>query len=95
MVGIGSFLMGMGTNAAITLHYTFLKELILGTFRERSFIALQVMFSLGVSLVALASMLISTWKIVAGFFILLPSIMIIPFSIIVEETPNFSLKKSK
>ena len=25
MVGIGSFLMGMGTNAAITLHYTFLK----------------------------------------------------------------------
>jgi len=25
MVGIGSFLMGLGTNAAITLHYTFLK----------------------------------------------------------------------
>ena len=95
MVGIGSFLMGMGTNAAITLHYTFLKELILGTFRERSFIALQVMFSLGVSLVALASMLISTWKIVAGFFILVPSIIVIFFSVIVEETPNFSLKKGK
>lgn len=25
MVGIGSFMMGMGTNATITLHYTFLK----------------------------------------------------------------------
>lgn len=33
MVGIGSFFMGLGTNAAITLHYTFLKELLVGKMR--------------------------------------------------------------
>jgi hypothetical protein len=30
MVGIGSFLLGFGANAAITLHYSFFKELVLG-----------------------------------------------------------------
>ena len=33
MVAIGSFLMGMGTNATITLHYTFIKELFVGKIR--------------------------------------------------------------
>ncbi len=33
MVGIGSFLMGFGANATITLHYSFFKELVLGKTR--------------------------------------------------------------
>lgn len=33
MVGIGSFLLGFGANAAITLHYSFFKELVLGRTR--------------------------------------------------------------
>ena len=95
MVGFGSFFMGLGTNAAITLHYSFLKELMLGNFRERAIIALQIMFSLGVSLVALSSMFIREWKIVAGLFILVPAVLVVPLSYIIEETPHFSLKKGK
>lgn len=81
MVGVGSFLMGLGTNAAITLHYTILKELLIGKMRERSFLILQVMFSLGVGFVALASWFILDWKIVAGVFMLLPALAIVPYSI--------------
>lgn len=85
MIGIGSFLMGLGTNSTITLHYTFLKSLMVGKMRERSFLILQIMFSLGVAFVALASMLIYDWKIVAGVCMLLPSILILPFSIWIIE----------
>ena len=96
MVGIGSFLMGFGANAATTLHYTFLKELLVGSFRERSYIIIQISFSIGIAAIAFLSMLIPNWKIIAGFFILLPCLLIIPFSLwIVEETPNFSLKAGK
>lgn len=93
MVGIGSFLMGLGTNATITLHYTFLKEMLVGKMRERSFILLQIAFSCGVAFVALASWFIYDWKLVAGLLMLLPSIILIPYSLyIIEETPNFSVK---
>lgn len=81
MVGIGSFFMGLGTNAAITLHYTFMKEFFVGKMRERCFIILQVMFSIGVGLVAGLSWAIYDWKIVGGVFMLAPSILIIPFSL--------------
>lgn len=81
MVGIGSFMMGFGTNAAITLHYTFLKELLTGKMRERSFIIVQIAFSVGVGLVALGSWFVPNWKIVAGVMILLPCILIFPFGV--------------
>lgn len=58
MVGIGSFLLGYGANAAITLHYSFFKELVLGKTRERMIIAIQLAFSLGISLISLCSYLI-------------------------------------
>ena len=64
--------------------------------RERSIIALQIMFSIGVALIALLSMLIYNWKIIAGFFVLVPCLAVIPFSLwIVEETPTFSLINGK
>jgi MFS family permease len=59
MVAIGSILLGFGANAAITLHYSFFKELVLGKTRERMIIAIQLAFSLGVSLISLLSYLIS------------------------------------
>ena len=95
LVGLGSFLVGSGTNAAVTLHYTFLKELCLGSFRERSIIILQIVFSLGVSLVALSCLLIPNWKIVAGLCIGLPALAVTVFSFMIEETPHFSLKKGR
>jgi hypothetical protein len=76
MVGIGSFFMGLGTNAAITLHYSFFKELVLGKTRSKMIIAIQVTFSLGVFLISLLSMQITNWKVTLGFFILIPSLLI-------------------
>lgn len=85
MVGIGSFMMGFGTNAAITLHYTFLKELLLGKMRERSFIIVQIAFSIGVAFVALGSWFVPNWKEVAGAMILLPCILVLPFGLWIIE----------
>jgi hypothetical protein len=59
MVGISSFLIGLGINSCITLHYTFLKCFMVGSMKSRSFLILQVLFSVGVSLVALSSMAIT------------------------------------
>jgi len=87
MVGIGSFLLGYGANAAITLHYSFLKELVLGKTRERMIIAIQLAFSLGISLISLLSYLIYEWKYTMAFFILIPSIIAIFAFNLVEETP--------
>ena len=96
IVAIGTLLMGLGTNATITLHYTFLKQLIVGKNRQRSIIALQIMFSIGVAFIALFSMAIVNWKFIVLFFMLIPALAILPFSLyIVEETLNFSIKQSK
>jgi MFS family permease len=81
MVSIGSFLMGLGTNSTITLHYTFIKSLMVGKMRERSFLILQVMFSIGLSFVALSSMLIADWKVIVWALMLTPSRLIMPYSI--------------
>jgi hypothetical protein len=56
-------------------------------------IAIQLAFSLGVSLISLLSYLISQWKYTLGFFILIPSIVAIFIFSVVEETPEFTLKK--
>jgi hypothetical protein len=77
MIGIGSFLMGFGANAAITLHYSFFKDLVLGKTRSRMIIAIQLAFSFGVSFISLLSYLISQWKYTIAFFILIPSVIAI------------------
>ena len=88
--------MGFGTNAAITLHYSFLKELVGGDYRSRMTIGLQITFSLGVSLISFLCMMISTWKIVLGVFIIIPSlILFLGLDFFIQETPNLSLRKGK
>ena len=93
VVAVGSLMLGFGANAAITLHYCFFKELVLGKTRERMIIAIQLAFSVGVALISLLSYLIDYWKYTLGFFILLPSVISIFTFSIVEETPEFTLKK--
>ena len=67
----------------------------MGGNRERSIIALQIMFSLGISFISLLSMLIDDWKAIAMWWILLPSLLLVPFSwYLLEETPNFILTGS-
>lgn len=74
-VGIGGFLLGFGSNGAINVHYSFFKELITGKTRERMIIAVQLAFSLGISLISLLSYLIDNWKYTMAFFILVPSLL--------------------
>jgi len=74
MIGLGSFCLGFGANAAITIHYSFFKELVLGKTRSSMIIAIQIAFSIGVSLISLLSYLIDDWKVTIFFFILLPSL---------------------
>lgn len=51
---------------------------------------MQIAFSIGVAFVALGSWFIPNWKIVAGVLILVPSILILPYSIwIIGRTPKF------
>jgi MFS family permease len=84
MIAAGSLLLGFGANSAITLHYSFLKELVLGNTRERMIIAIQIAFSLGISLISLLSYLIADWKHILAIFILIPSIISIFTFTIVE-----------
>jgi MFS family permease len=74
-IGVGGFLLGFGSNGAINVHYSFFKELITGKTRERMIIAVQLAFSLGISLISLLSYLIDDWKYTMGFFILIPSLI--------------------
>lgn len=62
MIGIGSFLMGFGSNAAIMLHYSFIKELVIDKLGQRMMIFLQISFAFGVFLIALISWMVSDWK---------------------------------
>lgn len=84
MIGLGSFCLGFGANAAITLHYSFFKELVLGKTRSIMIIAIQIAFSVGVSLISLLSYLIDDWKYTMGFFILIPSLISMYFFKFVE-----------
>ena len=93
MVGVGTFLTGLGFNATTNLHYTFLKELLVGKYRDSSIVGLQILFSLGISLISVSSWLVPNWKVMMGLFILLPSIVLHFKGEMIEETPNISLKE--
>ena len=80
MVSLGTFLIGLGVNAATNLHYTFLKEFMIGKYRSTSIVAIQILFSLGISLISLVSLLFSNWKIMIFFFIILPSLLLLALS---------------
>lgn len=62
MIGIGNFLMGFGSNAAIILHYSFIKELVVDKLGQRMMVVLQISFAFGVFCIALVSWLVSDWK---------------------------------
>lgn len=77
LVGIGSFLMGFGSNSAIILHYSFIKELVVDKLGQRMMIFLQISFSFGVFLIALTSWLISDWKYSLGMITTISSLILL------------------
>ncbi len=86
-IGIGSFLMGFGSNSAIILHYSFIKELVVDKLSQKMMILLQISFSFGVFLIALMSWLISDWKITLGFITTVSSLLLLRSRDWIEETP--------
>lgn len=71
-------------NSAITLHYTFIKEFVIGRWRERMIISLQVMFSLGVMWIGFISMYIKHWRYLTLFTLTIPTLLIYITSFFLE-----------
>jgi hypothetical protein len=95
MIGIGSFLMGFGSNAAIILHYSFIKELVVDRLGQRMMIFLQISFSFGVFLIALVSWFVNDWKYNLGLITILSSLILLLTNEWIEETPEFALAKGR
>ena len=56
-------------------------------------VAIQLAFSIGISIISLLSYLIDQWKYTLGFFIIIPSLIALFLFKIVEETPEFTLRE--
>jgi MFS family permease len=91
MAGIGLFLCGLGSNSAINLHYTFIKEFVIGRARDIMIISLQITFSLGVCAIAFVAMLIPNWRIITICFFAVPMLLLVFTYRFVEETPEFNI----
>jgi MFS family permease len=76
-IGIGSFLMGFGSNSAIMLHYSFIKELVVGKLSQKMMMLLQISFSFGVFLIALISWLVNDWKYTLGFITTVSTLLLL------------------
>lgn len=93
-VGIGLFLFGTGIPTAMSLHYCFLNELVIGKTRSRMVMWLQLTYSMGIFLIALLAMMIPNWRMFSIFCLALPIIILNFGCRYLEETPEFSYKKS-
>lgn len=69
MIGIGLFLIGFGTNPAITLCFSFINEVCLGKSRQQFGAGVQVAWAIGETTIALVFLTGLSWK--AIMFILL------------------------
>lgn len=61
-VGIGLFLCGLGVNTAMSLHYCFVNEFVVGSTRGRMITWLQFTYSLGICTIALVALLLQSWR---------------------------------
>lgn len=77
LIGIGSFLMGFGSNSATILHYSFIKELVVDKLGQRMMIFLQISFSFGVFLIAFVSWMIEDWKYNLGLITTISSLVLL------------------
>lgn len=94
VAAVGLFLCGLGTNSAITLHYTFIKEFVVGKVRDIMIISLQITFSLGVCMIALVGLLVPNWRLISIIFFAVPMlVLLLTGRRWVEETPEFSIQR--
>jgi OCT family organic cation transporter-like MFS transporter 4/5 len=62
MVGLGLFLIGFGTNPAITLCFSFINEVCLGKSRQRFGVGIQVAWAIGETSIALIFQTGLSWR---------------------------------
>lgn len=83
-MAVSLFVTGFGMNSAITLHYTFIKEFVIGKWRQVMIIGLQIMFSMGVMLVAFVSIYATNWRSLSVFLFTIPICAAYPLSFLLE-----------
>lgn len=93
MIGLGLFLIGFGTNPAITLCFSFINEICLGKSRARYGVGVQVMWAFGETTIALIFAANLTWLEIAYIMLITFIIEFVLVFLYVEETPMFMLKK--
>jgi MFS family permease len=77
LIGIGSFLIGFGSNSAIMLHYSFIKELVVEKLSQKMMMFLQISFSFGVFLIALISWMVNDWKYTLVFITTVSTLLLL------------------
>lgn len=94
MIGLGLFLIGFGTNPAITLCFSFINEVCLGKYRQWFGVGVQVAFAIGETTIALVFQLDLTWRqimyMLLGLFIVGMALIVF----FIDETPMFVFKKN-
>lgn len=87
IAAIGLFLCGLGCNSAINLHYTFIKEHVIGKTRDVMIISLQITFSIGVCAIAAFALFLTNWRLLTIFVFTLPMTLLLLSNRYIEETP--------
>jgi MFS transporter, OCT family, solute carrier family 22 (organic cation transporter), member 4/5 len=93
LLGIGLFLVGFGTNPAITLCFSFINEVCIGHSRQKYGVGVQVAWAIGETSIALIFLTGLSWR--AIMFILLGLFVVVGAAVELRllETPMFLLKK--
>jgi OCT family organic cation transporter-like MFS transporter 4/5 len=94
MIGLGLFLIGFGTNPAITLCFSFLNEICLGKSRARFGVGVQITWALGETTIALIFLAKLSWLAIAYIMLVLFIVEFVFVFLFIEETAMFMLKKN-
>lgn len=85
MVSFGLFLLGAGSDAAITLSLNFLGEVVDNEVRQKYSVILQPWFAIGACIVTTGSIFINNWKVLLLIFVVIPCFVILIFVLIYVE----------
>lgn len=95
MAGIGLFMIGGGSDAAVNVCFNFFGEVVEFNTRQKYSVILQFSFPFGVIVITTAFLWIHDWQIVTLIFLVIPSTVAMIFIFIyIEETPQFLLRGS-
>lgn len=85
MVSFGLFLLGAGSDAAITLTLNIMGEVVDNEVRQKYSVILQPWFAIGACIVTTAFIFITNWKILLLIFVVIPCFVILFFVLVYLE----------